>query len=415
MRVERAGLVAIVAAALVLSACSGQSAAEGEPDPVTVAASAEQTPTYLFTISAQGGTIEGVGEDTGDEELTLTLIGANDHATQFADRPIRDAYVLSTRDLVDRWDGWFADAPPNAVLSYSEPGDSMPRTIVMQLSEPVYDESTRTLAFAARHLHRQPDLSPDAQERIEVSGRVPPATFTRGALFIDSVEGDPDSVAIPSASLSESTGTPPSPGSSMLPLPLSSLQPAEPSPSESSSPTGQAAKTINGCVIEPNTDCRSIDLVGADLRGADLRGAGFFGANLGAADLSGADLSGADLRGAQLLQTKLDGANLTGANLEMASMAETSAIRADFSGARLYGAFMLHANLQGAMLVRANLRRATPVSANLTGANLLQADLSGADLEGASLWGAELGGANLSGAEWYDGRICAEGSFETCR
>ena len=47
------------------------------------------------------------------------------------------------------------------------------------------------------------------------------------------------------------------------------------------------AFAINGCMIEPFTDCS-----GADLSGADLTGAYLMGANLSGADLTGAILTG---------------------------------------------------------------------------------------------------------------------------
>ena len=101
------------------------------------------------------------------------------------------------------------------------------------------------------------------------------------------------------------------------------------------------------------------------------------------ADLSGADIYGLDLRGA----------NLYGANLIRADLRVAYLIKADLSGADLY-----EANLGGADLYEANLSGADLREANLSGANLSGADLSGADLRGADLRGADLRGADLRGA-----------------
>ena len=78
---------------------------------------------------------------------------------------------------------------------------------------------------------------------------------------------------------------------------------------------------------------------------------------------------------------------------------ELGGIRADLSGADLYGLDLNGANLYGANLIRADLRLAYLIKADLREANLSGADLSGADLRKANLSGANLSGANLSGAD----------------
>jgi len=78
---------------------------------------------------------------------------------------------------------------------------------------------------------------------------------------------------------------------------------------------------------------------------------------------------------------------------------ETDGIRANLSGANLYGANLSGANLSGANLYGANLSGANLYGANLSGADLSRANLSGANLYGANLSGANLYGANLYGAD----------------
>ena len=148
--------------------------------------------TFLFVISGRSGTITGIGADTGKETLTLTLRGVSDHATQFADRPFRNAYVLSTVDLAKKWKNWFAASPPNAVLSYRMAGDTLPHNIVVQLWSPKYNAKARTLTFTAKHTHRTLDPSPDASVNVDLPRRKAPAQFTSGTLFIDSVGGSSD-------------------------------------------------------------------------------------------------------------------------------------------------------------------------------------------------------------------------------
>ena len=93
------------------------------------------------------------------------------------------------------------------------------------------------------------------------------------------------------------------------------------------------------------------------------------------ADLSGADIYGLDLRGANLY-----GANLIRADLRVAYLIKADLREANLSGANLSGADLYEANLSGADISGADLREA-----NLSGANLSGADLRGADLSGANL------------------------------
>ena len=108
---------------------------------------------------------------------------------------------------------------------------------------------------------------------------------------------------------------------------------------------------------------------------ADLSGADLFGANLSGADLSGADLFGANLRDA----------NLRGADLR-------------------------RANLSGADLRRANLRGADLRGADLRRANLSGADLSGADLD-FSCWPLWCGGLAVKVCK----RIAVQLAYHFCK
>ena len=124
------------------------------------------------------------------------------------------------------------------------------------------------------------------------------------------------------------------------------------------------------------------------------------------ADLSGADIYGLDLRGANLY-----GANLIRADLRVAYLIKADLREASLSGANLIGADLYEANLSGADLSGADLREA-----NLSGANLSGANLSGSNLSGADLRGADLSGANLRLAKNIPSYACRlvcpeEGSF----
>lgn len=88
-------------------------------------------------------------------------------------------------------------------------------------------------------------------------------------------------------------------------------------------------KVINGCALQPNTQCP-----GADLRRADLSGVSILTGEPTGIDLTGANLRGADLRGADLYQTSLRGADLSDADLSGADLTEAITTGADFSRAK---------------------------------------------------------------------------------
>lgn len=263
-----AGISALAAGAATALLPVGAQARTTAPEPLS--------PTYLFAVNAPGGTIAGVGKDTGKERLRLTLAAVSGHATQFTDRPFRSAYVLSTRDLVRRWDGWFKDSPPNAVLTFSTASDPMPHSVVLTLKNPRYSKKAGALTFAAWHIHRTFDLSPDAQQRLTLPKRRPPSAFRSASLFIDSV------------------------GRYEVKM----------------------GEVINGCVMKFYTQCPGVDLSGQTLTAAPIHDANLRGANLSGAFMEDIDLEGADLTNANLSGARLKWANLRDAHLEGADLTD---------------------------------------------------------------------------------------------
>jgi uncharacterized protein YjbI with pentapeptide repeats len=102
---------------------------------------------------------------------------------------------------------------------------------------------------------------------------------------------------------------------------------------------------INGCVIEPNTDCTEV-------------GTGLKYANLSGADLSGANLSGLTLHGASLRNANLSGANLQRVELDMASLANADLTGADLTDAYFTLSNVAGADFQSAILTNVDLRGA---------------------------------------------------------
>jgi hypothetical protein len=79
------------------------------------------------------------------EELPMATNGsrgtgpAGPGTLYFADRPKRDVGHMSSDHFVANWaagDNSFADNPPNAVLSFAEPGDRLPEDAVVVIQDP---------------------------------------------------------------------------------------------------------------------------------------------------------------------------------------------------------------------------------------------------------------------------------------
>jgi uncharacterized protein YjbI with pentapeptide repeats len=184
------------------------------------------------------------------------------------------------------------------------------------------------------------------------------------------------------------------------------------------------------------SDMHQADLTGADLRRASLTGTDLRGAWLTCEDpqtlyltsdraearcvsavrsdfsqakLDNATMLGIDLRRARLEEAKLasvnlsnallSGADLNSAHMEKASLEAAEAQSADLLFARLQGANLNGTRLQGAKLASARLQGAYLRRADLRGADLSNADLEAATLELAMLQGANLKGAQLKATD----------------
>jgi hypothetical protein len=86
---------------------------------------------------------------TSDRE-TITLHGLSPSTLYFADRPQREVGHMSSAHFVANWpagDNSFADNPPNAVLSFSEPGDRLPEDTVVVIQDPHLDGDALTYSI----------------------------------------------------------------------------------------------------------------------------------------------------------------------------------------------------------------------------------------------------------------------------
>jgi hypothetical protein len=86
-----------------------------------------------------------VARATTSGDGTLTLSGISPTTLYFSDRPERVVGHMTNEQFVDLWsadapgDNTFASDPPNAVLSFVEPGDDRPDECVIVLREPQAD------------------------------------------------------------------------------------------------------------------------------------------------------------------------------------------------------------------------------------------------------------------------------------
>ena len=173
--------------AVVLVAAGGtwlvldRTSADDVGDPV--AEVSDDSPTWLFSHTSDGGTLTPTGDD---DTYTLTLTGIDPNVMAFTDRPDRQTAILTAQELVDAWPSMFADSAPNAVLVEHDPtGDT--DSLVVVLTDPRVDGATMT--YTATILE-------DEDHPAEVEGIVgaphaePPAEFADVSLFIDDVSLD---------------------------------------------------------------------------------------------------------------------------------------------------------------------------------------------------------------------------------
>lgn len=176
-------LVALLAGAVTWMAVAddGGSSASATPAgsgaPAATDGDSTDEPSWLFSVTAAGGTFT---PPTGDASV-LTLTGVDRRLTAFTDRPDRDAATIPIGALFAAWPEMFASDPPNAVLAVENPdGDSV--SLVVTLTNPRLDGDTAT--FDARIVQtraRRPELA----ALLQSAAGTPPATFGTARLFID--------------------------------------------------------------------------------------------------------------------------------------------------------------------------------------------------------------------------------------
>lgn len=167
----------VVGVALVAAACAGSDdSSSTSSDDTAAAASVSDSPatdefSWLLVIDAASATADGT---------TLTLTGVEDEVITFTDRPVRDVNRAATSEIVDGWESFFGDDPPNAALGWTRDGVGF--DAVIELSDPVLDGTT--LRFSYVVLEDTPDR---LASLVRTSGLVLPPEMTDVSLFVDAV------------------------------------------------------------------------------------------------------------------------------------------------------------------------------------------------------------------------------------
>jgi hypothetical protein len=149
---------------------------------LSAATAPRQQVNYLWSIPSASGSLTGAN----DRHLVLRLVGVRNYLTRFTDRPVRQAHVVANADFVRRFKAYFADANPNAVLSFRKDGNRIPTEIVLQIGQPRWNPKTATLTFPALRIPHMEDDLPGTTVHIKPPLIRNPRHFDQASLFIDS-------------------------------------------------------------------------------------------------------------------------------------------------------------------------------------------------------------------------------------
>lgn len=136
---------ALVVVALVAAVVGVVGFALGSQMQGDATADGEQTSNWLFSQTADGGSISPNGDDT----WTLTLTDVDPVVLGFTDRPLREAQAGTVERLVDSWPEMFSDSNPNGVV-VAHNSDGETNSAVVELMEPKLNGST--LSYTVRVL-----------------------------------------------------------------------------------------------------------------------------------------------------------------------------------------------------------------------------------------------------------------------
>lgn len=147
-----------------------------------------QTPSWLFSLTAQAGTLTPTKTTNS---YTLTLNTVDPTMIAFADRPDRDVTVTRTANFMDAWTKTFGIDAPNAVLvEHADEHDvtAKAHSIVFKLTHPIYDAGNHTLTFTVTVLDKT-QIPARLAKVADTAYDTQPASFNTVSLFIDNAGG----------------------------------------------------------------------------------------------------------------------------------------------------------------------------------------------------------------------------------
>lgn len=147
----------------------------------------KEEPKMLFVQQALTGSFRPDTTESGT--YILTFIGVKPHTLVFTDRPARVVGSWTNTDFVTRWNqskDSFAGNPANAVLLSHSPVDGKEYSIVVELTDPVFNAFAGTLTYKATILNDsgKDGLVPSVDRHMEEF----PEILRSPALFIDDAE-----------------------------------------------------------------------------------------------------------------------------------------------------------------------------------------------------------------------------------
>jgi hypothetical protein len=138
-----------------------------------------QTETFIFIQEGSSGSF--VNDSSGNYTLTMTDVVP--YTIFFADRPARDV-GFAPMDKFLKGFSFGASNPPNAAIILPEENETSDMVIV-ELTKPQYNNTTRTLTYTARQLKEYSFESGWFQDQLSKVDASIPERFGRVVLVID--------------------------------------------------------------------------------------------------------------------------------------------------------------------------------------------------------------------------------------
>lgn len=169
-----------VAQGASLAAQPATPAASPAAAPVAVVSKQETDPRFMFVQSFQHGAL--VPKVNNQNAFTLTLSDGLGHTVAFSDRPERTVGAAPTKRFLEEFP--FGEKnPPNAALVMEVSPDEE-EVVVVELTNPTYDETSRTATYDATVLPDDQHLGMTFAESPGTADTVP-HQFDAASLFID--------------------------------------------------------------------------------------------------------------------------------------------------------------------------------------------------------------------------------------